>query len=82
MHEMTHIWQSQLRGSWYLPLCRPFSRRYDYTLKPGQPLGSYGIEQQSEIIRHAFLLRNGGKIAGIADKSAYDLLVNFPGATG
>ena len=27
IHEMTHVWQAQTRGWWYLPLCRPFSRR-------------------------------------------------------
>ncbi len=64
IHEMTHVWQAQTRGRWYLPLCRPFSRRYDYCLKPGWPLERYGIEQQAEIVRHAFLLRNGGKVAG------------------
>ena len=29
IHEMTHVWQTQTRGRWYLPLHRPFSRRYD-----------------------------------------------------
>lgn len=80
IHEMTHVWQTQARGRWYLPLCRPFSRRYDYTLKPGWPLECYGIEQQAEIVRHAFMLRNGWAIAGVAHKRAYDLLVDFPGA--
>ena len=61
IHEMTHVWQAQKRGPWYLPLCRPFSWRYDYELKPGWPLESYGIEQQAEIVRHAFLLRNGAE---------------------
>ncbi|TNE34100.1 MAG: vgr related protein, partial [Alphaproteobacteria bacterium] len=37
--------------------------------------------QQAEIVRHAFLLRNGAEIAGVADASAYDLLVDFGGAT-
>lgn len=80
LHEMTHVWQTQRHGRWYLPLHRPFSRRYDYSLRPGWELGHYGIEQQAEIVRHAFLLRSGWSIAGVADKRAYDLLVNFPGA--
>ena len=54
--------------------------RYDYSLKLGWPLARYGIEQQAEIVKHAFWLRNGAKVAGISDVSAYDLLVNFPGA--
>jgi hypothetical protein len=80
IHEMTHVWQTQSRGWWYLPLCRPFSRRYDYALKPGWQLQRYGIEQQAEIVRHAFLLRKGWRVAGVGDPAAYDLLVDFPGA--
>ena len=77
IHEMAHVWQHQ-QGV-FLPLRRwPFSR-YIYELKPGKPLARYGIEQQAEIIRHAFLLRNGAKIAG-AEKSVYDTLVAFPDA--
>lgn len=80
LHEMTHVWQSQRRGRWYLPLWRTFSRRYGYSLKPGRPLERYGIEQQAEIVRHAFLLRNGARLAGVAGASAYETLVSFPGA--
>lgn len=80
IHEMTHVWQTQTRGRWYLPLCRTFSRRYDYALRPGWPLERYGIEQQAEIVRHAFLLRNGAKVAGVEGKWAYERLVDFRGA--
>ena len=79
MHEMTHVWQHQ-KGI-FLPLRRHLLCRYDYSLKPGQRLERYGIEQQAEIISHAFQLRNGAKLAGVADKTAYDVLVNFPGAS-
>lgn len=77
IHEMTHVWQVQTRGSWFLILRRPFSRRYDYSLKPGLGLQRYGIEQQAEIVRHAFLLRKGARIAGVTSAKAYDLLVDF-----
>ncbi len=80
IHEMTHVWQSQERGSWYLPLHRHPFCRYDYSLKPGWRLERYGIEQQAEIVKHAFWLRRGLRVAGIADAAAYDLLVRFPGA--
>ena len=80
IHEMTHVWQVQARGAWFLILRRPFSRRYDYSLRPGWKLEQYGIEQQAEIVRHAFLLRQGAKIAGVEGGRAYDLLVNFAGA--
>lgn len=81
IHELTHVWQTQTRGQWYLLLFRHPFCRYDYALKPGQPLTAYGIEQQAMIVQHAFWLRHGGKIAGVADKSAYETLVRFPGAT-
>ena len=81
IHEMTHVWQSQQRGRWYLPLHRHPFCRYGYSLKPGLPLSGYGIEQQAEIVRHAFLLRHGVHIAGVGDARAYDLLVAFPGAS-
>ncbi len=78
IHEMAHVWQHQ--SGIFLPLRRhPFSR-YDYALKPGWPLTRYGIEQQAEIVRHAFLLRNGATVAGAADARAYAALVDFPGA--
>ncbi|ANU07991.1 vgr related protein [Paraurantiacibacter namhicola] len=80
VHELTHVWQTQEKGEWYLVLHRHPWCRYDYSLKPGQRLENYGIEQQAEIVRHAFLLRNGAKMAGASDPAAYDLLVKFPGA--
>lgn len=77
IHEMTHVWQTQARGRWYLVLRRHPFCRYDYALKPGWPLERYGLEQQAEIVRHAFLLRNGIRLAGVEGKKAYDQLVNF-----
>lgn len=62
IHEMTHVWQAQKRGRLYLPLMRHPFCRYRYTLKPGWPLERYGLEQQAEIVRHAFLLRHGATI--------------------
>lgn len=81
MHELTHVWQTQARGEWYLILHRHPFCRYQYALKPGQPFNSYGIEQQAEIVKHAFWLRHGAKVSGVSDKAAYDVLVDFPGAT-
>ncbi len=77
IHEMTHVWQAQKRGRWYLVLMRHPLCRYDYSIKPSWPLERYGLEQQAEIVRHAFLLRSGWRIRGVADKAAYDLLVDF-----
>jgi hypothetical protein len=80
IHEMTHVWQTQQKGDWYLPLHRHPFCRYAYSLKPGWTLEQYGIEQQAEIVKHAYWLRSGIRIGGVGDASAYDLLVNFPGA--
>ncbi len=80
VHEMAHVWQTQARGKWYLLIHRHPFCRYGYSLKPGWTLERYGIEQQAEIVRHAFLLRNGVKLPGVADAAAYDGLVKFPGA--
>ncbi|MEO6715956.1 MAG: vgr related protein [Novosphingobium sp.] len=77
IHEMVHVWQTQKRGRWYLPLCRPFSRRYDYALKPGWKLERYGIEQQAEIVRHAFLLRHGQQGPGSPGLGAFEALMPF-----
>lgn len=77
IHEMAHIWQSQTKGSWYLPLMRHPFCRYGYTVKPGKRFADYGIEQQAEIVRHAFLLRCGVKIAGKPQRAAYDTLLPF-----
>lgn len=82
IHELTHVWQTQTRGEWYLLLHRHPFCRYDYSLKPGWKLEKYGIEQQAEIVKHAFWLRQGYRFAGAPDVSSYDLLVKFPGATG
>ncbi|TCD05543.1 vgr related protein [Erythrobacteraceae bacterium CFH 75059] len=81
IHELTHVWQAQTRGRWYLPLRRMPWAPYSYSLRPGWPLERYGIEQQAEIVRHAFLLRRGSRLAGVGEAAAYDQLVRFPGAT-
>ena len=77
IHEMTHVWQAQRRGKLYLPLHRHPFCRYDYALKAGWPLTRYGIEQQAEIVRHAFLLRRGVAVPGAGDPAAYDRLIDF-----
>ena len=77
IHEMTHVWQSQTRGRWYVPLLGAVQRKYGYTLKPGKPLTSYGIEQQAEIVAHAFMLRRGWKAAGNAALEALEALLPF-----
>jgi hypothetical protein len=55
IHEMTHVWQAQKKGRFYLPLMRHPFCRYDYEIRAGWPLERYGLEQQAEIVRHGFL---------------------------
>jgi len=62
VHEMTHVWQYQ--SGIFLPLRRMPWARYDYAVKPGWELKKYGLEQQAEIVRHAYLLGHNALIAG------------------
>lgn len=77
LHEMTHVWQAQRHGRWHLPLRRHPWCRYDYILEPGKAFDRYGIEQQAEIVRHAFLLRQGLCIGGKPDCDAYEQVLPF-----
>ncbi|MGI8611932.1 MAG: vgr related protein [Sphingomicrobium sp.] len=63
VHEMTHVWQTQTRGRLYLPLMRHPFCRYSYIIQDGRPFGRYGLEQQAEIVRHAFLAERGFQLA-------------------
>lgn len=77
IHEMTHVWQAQTRGRWYLPLMRHPWCRYDYTLVPGRPFGRYGIEQQAEMARHLFLYRQGTTPKGAPPHALLEALLPF-----
>lgn len=77
IHEMTHVWQAQRSGRWWLPLMRHPFCRYDYTIVPGRPFARYGIEQQAEIVKHAFLLRRGRQVEGKPGLAVYEALLPF-----
>ncbi len=77
VHEMTHVWQAQTRGRWYLPLMRHPFCRYDYDPAPGKAFEHYGLEQQAEIVRHAFLLRCGWEVPGKPPLAFYEALLPF-----
>lgn len=77
IHEMTHVWQAQTRGWWYLLVVGPFQRKYSYTLKPGKPFKAYNIEQQAEIVAHAFMLRRGWNPGVQAGLDYYEQLLPF-----
>ena len=75
IHEMCHVWQHQ--HGVYLPLARHPFCRYGYGLQPGRPFRRYGIEQQAEIVRHAFLLRRGATVPAAPALAQYDTLLPF-----
>ncbi len=77
IHEMTHVWQAQQRGTWWLVLMRHPWCRYDYALRPGWKLERYGIEQQAEIVRHTFLMRHGRTIGGAPALASYETILPF-----
>ncbi len=69
IHEMTHVWQAQKHGRYYLPLMRHPFCRYAYTLKDGQRFDHYGLEQQAELVRHRFLANRGHPVAQACEAS-------------
>lgn len=75
IHELVHVWQHQ--QGLFLPLRRHPFCRYRYTLVPGRPFRRYGIEQQAEIIRHAFLLRHVDRLPNVPDAGRLEALLPF-----
>jgi hypothetical protein len=63
IHEMTHVWQAQRHGRFYLPLMRHPFCRYAYQVEDGRPFDRYGLEQQAELVRHRFLADQGVAVA-------------------
>jgi hypothetical protein len=68
IHEMTHVWQTQSKGRFYLPLMRHPFCRYRYQLKAGKPFERYGVEQQAEIVTHRFLADRGAHLPVVPPK--------------
>ena len=77
LHELTHVWQAQRRGKYYLPLMRHPFCRYPYTVRAGWPLERYGLEQQGEIVRHLYLLRKGVSFPGAPPLAQLESIVPF-----
>ncbi|MBW4331860.1 vgr related protein [Stakelama sp. CBK3Z-3] len=77
IHEMTHIWQAQAKGRFYLPLMRHPFCRYAYRFEAGKPFAAYGIEQQAELVRHLFLSRKGAPPAGVPPLPELEETVRF-----
>lgn len=75
VHEMTHVWQAQRGGRWFLPLARHPFCRYRYAIAPGRPFARYGIEQQAMIVEAVFRLRRGD--SGSPRLAAHEALLPF-----
>ena len=69
IHEMTHVWQAQGRGRFYLVLMRHPFCRYGYRLIEGRSFDRYGLEQQAEMVRHCFLAGCGNASGPLTDRS-------------
>jgi hypothetical protein len=69
IHELTHVWQAQAKGRFYLLLMRHPFCRYSYRLDAGKPFRRYGLEQQAEIVRHVFLARRGAVLETVPPPS-------------
>jgi len=67
IHEMTHVWQAQARGRFYLVLMRHPFCRYTYQLEKGRPFDRYGLEQQAELVRHRFMADRGVTTADLPE---------------
>jgi len=75
VHEMTHVWQHQ-SGMNLLLRRHPFCR-YDYIFEPGKPFTRYGVEQQAEIVRHVFMMRQGYPVPGKPPLSTLEAILPF-----
>jgi len=76
IHEMVHVWQHQCGID--LRFRRPPFARYRYLpLVPGKPFARYGLEQQAEIVRDAYLLAEGVRPEGRPPPAHYAALIPF-----
>lgn len=81
VHELTHVWQHQQGVN--LILRRGPLARYDYLpLKAGLGFSGYGLEQQAEIVRDAYVKRMGGDVPGTPPLATYDALLPFRAESG
>ena len=76
VHEMVHVWQHQQGID--LRLRRlPFARYRYLPLQPGKRFQSYGLEQQAEIVRDAFMLAWGYRLPWRPPLADYARLIPF-----
>ena len=71
---MAVLWQAAVDEAFHARFSAT-GRRYRYVLKPGKRFSDYGIEQQAEIVAHAFMLRRGWKPGSGADPAALEAVL-------
>jgi hypothetical protein len=76
VHELTHVWQHQ-QGISLIRKRPPFARYRYLPLVPGKPFHRYGLEQQAEIVKDAYLLGEGLRLPGRPPIEAYCELLPF-----
>lgn len=76
VHELVHVWQHQagIDLRWRRP---PFARYRYLPLVPGRPFHAYGLEQQAEMVREAYLLAEGWRLPGRPPLADYLALIPF-----
>lgn len=76
IHELTHVWQHQ-SGRNVVFSRGPFATYRYLPLIIGKRFEDYGIEQQAEIVRHAFLLSRGCPVEDAPPLEVYRRLIPF-----
>jgi hypothetical protein len=77
IHEMTHVWQTQTKGRFYLPLMRHAFCRDDYAGRAGWPVQRYGLAQQAVIVSHTYLARHETAAWGIPPRLQLESIPPF-----
>lgn len=77
LHELTHVWQAQRMGRFYLLLMRHPLCRYQYAVQAGRKLEQYGLEQQAQIVQHLHLLRSGYSFSGAPPLDQLETILSF-----
>lgn len=77
VHEGAHLYQ-YYSLKWNIKVRGIVDRDYDYTLDPAKKFQDYGLEQQGDIARDYYKLKNGATIAKPYKLSDYATILPFP----
>lgn len=77
VHEGAHLYQ-YYSLKWTIKVRGIVDRNYDYTLDPTKKFQDYGLEQQGDIARDYYKLKNGTAISKPYKLSDYATILPFP----